>query len=393
MTTVASHLPLRARPLGLALLALALAACGGKSTVREPTELTKIKDPAIHPHTQWSVSAGDGSGGRVSGLRLNLESDAIYTAEIGGTVYAWSPDKGKLLWKTDTDARVISGPSVSGDQVLVGTLDAEVIALKRSDGSELWRSKTSSEVIGPPVGSGEIVIARSVDGRVYGLNATAGQRVWTFDRDVPNLVLRGSSAPLLIGGRAYVGMDNGRVASLRINDGEPVWEQAVAVASGRTELERLTDVDAELLDGPDCILAASFGGEVACLEAESGEVLWRRSIRSYSGMAATPDKLIVTDDVGAVWGLDLHTGAAAWKQEGLLYRKLSAPAYFDGYVVVGDFEGYLHWLDPSTGAFVARSRVGSDPIVRAPVPTDSVLYVLNSTGRIAAVTSGKKPKE
>lgn len=377
----------------LILLALALAACGGKSTVREPTELTRIKDPVLHPKTLWSVSAGEGSGGKVSGLRLNLEEDALYAAEIGGTVYAWSPEKGKLLWKTDTDARVISGPTVSGDQVLVGTLDAEVIALKRADGEEMWRSRTSSEVIGPPVRSGEIVIARSVDGRVYGLDASAGQRVWTFDRDVPNLVLRGSSAPLIIGGRAYIGMDNGRVASLRINDGEPVWEQAVAVASGRTELERITDVDAELLDGPDCILAASFGGEVACLEAESGDVVWRRSIRSYAGMAATDDKLIVTDDVGTVWGLDLHTGAAAWKQEGLLYRKLSAPAYYDGYVVVGDFEGYLHWLDPSTGSFVARSRVGSDPIMLAPVPAGDRMFVMNSTGRISAVTSGKKPQE
>ncbi len=374
----------------LALLALAIVACGGKSTVREPTELKDIKNPTLRPVTLWSTSAGNGSGGKVSGLRLNLEADALYTAEVGGTVYAYSRDKGKLLWKVDTGARVISGPSVSGDQVLVGTLDAEVIALKRTDGAELWRSKTSSEVIGSPVGSGEIVIARSVDGRVYGLNATAGQRVWTFDRDVPNLVLRGSSAPLLIGGRAYVGMDNGRVASLRINDGEPVWEQAISVPSGRTELERITDVDAELLDGPDCIIAASFGGEVACLEAESGEVLWRRSIRSYSGMAASEDKLFVTDDAGTVWGLDLHTGAAAWKQEGLQYRRLSAPAYFEGHVVVGDFEGYLHWLDPSTGAFVARSRAGSDPIVRAPVPGDDRLYVLNSTGRIAAVMSGKK---
>ncbi|MGH8516492.1 MAG: outer membrane protein assembly factor BamB [Panacagrimonas sp.] len=377
----------------LALLALAVVACGGKSTVREPTELKSIKNPALRPVTLWSVSAGDGSDGKVSGLRLNLEADAIYAAEVGGTVYAYSRDKGKLLWKVDTGARVISGPSVSGDQVLVGTLDAEVIALKRTDGSELWRSKTSSEVIGSPVGSGEIVIARSVDGRVYGLNATAGQRVWTFDRDVPNLVLRGSSAPLVIGGRAYIGMDNGRVASLRINDGEQVWEQAIAVPSGRTELERITDVDAELLDGPDCILAASFGGEVACLEAESGEVLWRRSIRSYTGMAVSEDKLFVTDDVGTVWGLDLHTGAAAWKQEGLLYRRLSGPAYFDGHVVVADFEGYLHWLDPSTGAFVARSRVGSDPILRAPVAAEDGLYVMNSTGRISAVLSNKKPKE
>lgn len=377
------------RNLALAAFALLFAACGGKSTVREPAVLTDIKDPQLMPVSVWSAHAGDGSGGRVSGLRLNLQPEALYVADIGGGVYAYSRDKGKLLWKTQTGARVISGPSVSTDQVVVGTLDAEVIALKRADGEEMWRSKTSSEVAGPPAGEGDMVIARSVDGRVHGLSASAGERMWTFDRDVPNLVLRGSSAPLLIGDRAYIGMDNGRVASLRINDGQPVWEQAVSVPSGRTELERLTDVDADLLDGPDCIIAASFGGEVACLEAESGEALWRRSIRSYTGMAASADKLFVTDDVGTVWGLDLRTGAAAWKQDALAYRRLSAPAYFDGYVVVGDFDGYLHWLDPSTGAFVARVQAGSDPIVLAPAAGDDKLYVMNTSGRIAAIEPRK----
>lgn len=285
---------------------------------------------------------------------------------------------------------MISGPAVTGDAVIVGSLDADVISLKRADGAEVWRKKMSSEVLGPPAGEGEIIVARSVDGRVYGLNATSGERVWSFDRVVPNLVLRGSSAPLVVGTQAYVGMDNGRVVGLRIADGQPIWEQAVAVPSGRTELERLTDVDGDLLDGPNCIVAASFGGEVACLQAESGEPIWRRSIRSYNGMAASEDKLFVTDDTGTIWGLDLRTGAAAWKQEALLYRRLSAPAYFDGHVVVGDFEGYLHWIDPSTGTVVARMRAGSEPIMTAPVAGSDKLYVINSTGRIAAIESRKQ---
>ena len=374
----------------LAVLALAISACGkDKASVREPTPLQDITNSALKLSTVWHANAGDGSGGRVSGLRLNLQEDALYTADIGGGVYAYARDTGKLLWKTQTGARVISGPSVSGDAILIGTLDAEVISLKRADGTESWRSKVSSEVIGPPAAEGEIVVARSVDGRVYGLTASAGERVWSFDRSVPNLVLRGSSAPLLLGSSAIIGMDNGRVASLRIADGTPVWEQVISAPTGRTELERLTDVDADLLDGPDCIIVASFGGEVACLEPESGQALWRRPIRSYNGMAVSEDKLFVTDDVGVLWGLDLRTGAAAWKLEALKYRRLSAPGYFDGNVVVGDMEGYLHWIDPSTGAIVARMRAGSEPIVSAPVPGDNKLYVINSTGRIAAIETRK----
>ncbi|MGQ0620799.1 MAG: outer membrane protein assembly factor BamB [Panacagrimonas sp.] len=372
-----------------AVLVLGVAACSGKATVRKPSELQDIANPAIKPVTVWSAHAGDGAGGKVSGLRLNLQDDAIFVADIDGRVYALARDTGRTLWKVDTGSRVISGPGVSGDTVLVGTLDAEVIALKRADGSERWRKSVSSEVLGPPSGDGSMVVVRSIDGRIFGLNAGDGERVWSFDRGVPNLVLRGNSAPLVVGTQAIVGMDNGRVASLRLVDGQPQWEQAVTVPSGRTELERLTDIDADLLEVPECVLAASFGGEVACLAPDSGEALWRRSIRSYTGMAASAEKVFVTDDTGVVWGLDLRSGAAAWKQETLLYRKLSPPVYFGGYVVVGDFEGYLHWIDPADGKLVARMRAGSDPILLAPVATADRLFVMNAEGRIAAIQKNK----
>lgn len=371
---------------GLALLlGAALAACSSKSTVREPAELKPIEQPALKPVQVWSARAGQGSDGQRSGLRLNLQPDALYAADVRGEVFAYARETGKLMWRVRTQSRVISGPEVSGDAILLGTRDAEVIALRRADGAELWRSTVSSEVLAPPRVAGEVVVTRSVDGRIYGLSASAGQRVWSFDRVVPNLVLRGNSAPLLIGDRVFVGMDNGRVVGLRVGDGQPLWEQAVSVPSGRTELERLTDIDADLLDGPDCLIAASFGGEVACLDAESGQVLWRRSIRSYTGMVASADKLFVTDDTGTVWGLDLRTGAAAWKQDALLYRRLSAPGLVGGHVVVGDLEGYLHWIDPSDGRIVARKRIGDDPILAAPVVDGERAYVTDAYGRIAAI--------
>lgn len=371
--------------LGFVALVLVTAACSNKATVREPAELKRIDKPLLKPVTDWKTQAGAGASGKVSGLRLNLQDDALFVAETGGRVYALARDTGRSLWRVDTDARVISGPGVSGDMVLVGTLDAEVIALKRADGSELWRKKISSEVLGPPAGDGNVVVARSIDGRIFGLGAADGERIWSFDRIPPSLMLRGNSTPLLLGSQAVVGLDNGRVTSLRLIDGQPQWEQAVTVPSGRTELERITDIDADLLETPDCVLAASYGGEVACLSPSSGEALWRRSIRSYSGMAATEDKVFVSDNNGVVWGLDLSSGAAVWKQEELQYRRLSPPAWFGGYVVVGDFEGYLHWIDPADGRIVARMRAGSAPIMLAPVAAEDRLYVMNAEGRVSAI--------
>lgn len=362
-----------------------LAACGGKENVREPAKLQDIASPALKANTVWSGSVA--SGKSYSALRIALEPDALLTAGEDGVVVAFEPTAGRQLWRANTEARVISGPTVSGDLVFVGTLDAEVIALKRADGKPAWRSKLSSEVMAPVVSNGQVVIVRSVDGRLYGLSATDGSRLWVFDRSVPNLTLRGLSEPLLLGSKAYAGLDNGRVVAFDATSGQVIWEQAVAVPSGRTELDRITDIDASLVADGGRVCAASFGGEVACFDADNGEVQWRRSVKSYTGFALINGLLVISDEAGIVWALDAASGAAAWKHEGLQYRQLSAPAAHGDHVVLADFEGYLHWLDPKDGKLVARTRVGSDP-VRAPmVASAELLYVLNTAGKISAVSA------
>jgi outer membrane protein assembly factor BamB len=370
----------------IALAALTLIGCSDKN-LRKPAELKDIAKPALKLDKAWTSSAGSGSNDSYTGLQLKLESDALFAADADGEVFAINPKNGDRIWRTKTKGRVVSGPGVSGNAVLVGTLDGDIIALKRSDGSELWRTKASSEVLASPAGDGDIVVSRTVDGRISGLSAVTGERQWVADHSVPNLTLRGLSQPLVLDGRVIAGLDNGHLIALRLSDGLPQWEQVITVPSGRTELERLTDIDAGLLAGDPEIFAVSFGGELVCVEPDSGQVLWRRTIKSYTGMAKAGDLVIVTDESGVVWALDAHTGAAAWKQESLLYRKLSPPAAFAGYVVVGDFEGYLHWLDPKDGSIVARSRAGSDPIRAPMIATDNLLYVMNNAGKITAVTT------
>jgi len=379
--------PLRALLLGLTVLSVGgLAACSSKVKLREPAELKDIEAPRLKVSSDWSRSMGAGSEGRPSGLRPQLEADALYVAEAGGDVFALDPISGKELWRSKTKARVISGPSVIGDLVLVGTLDAEVIALKRADGSPRWRASASSEVLAAPGGEGDVIVARSIDGRAYGLSALDGRRLWSFDRTEPNLTLRGLSAPLVDGNRVLLGMDNGRLVAVRLADGQPLWEQPISAPSGRTELERLTDIDAALLPSADGVLIASYGGDVSLIEPGDGESRWRRSIKSYAGLAMGEGNVFVSDADGIVWGLDLSTGAAAWKNESLQYRRLSPPAFFAGYVVVADFEGYVHFLDPKDGALVARTRVGSDPVLAAPAVGNDRLYLQNVDGRLTALT-------
>lgn len=367
------------------LLGLSLLGCGKDKDLRKPKELSDIVNPALKTDERWSASAGSGSRMQFTGLRMSIAADALFAADVDGDVYAMDAKSGKRIWRTDTDARIASGPSLNGSSVLVGTLDGEVIALNRANGKEIWRVKLSSEVQSAPAGDGNVLVVKTIDGRIYGLSADKGQKLWAFDRTVPNLTLRGLSAPLVIGDRVYVGMDNGRLTALHLVDGSAIWEQAVAFGTGRTELERLTDIDAELLSNGSSICVVSFGNELACLDAESGQVLWRRSVRSYSGIALLDDQLVVTDENGVVWAFDAKTGISTWKQEGLLYRKLSPPTAFAGRIVVGDFEGYLHWLDPKDGKLVARSKPASDPIRAQMLVANDLLYVMDADGGIYAM--------
>lgn len=364
--------------------ALAVSACSSKPKVREPTELVAIKQPEIRLKEVWSRSAGNGSKTLYSGLRLALEADALYTASIDGQVFALTPGTGATIWRAATKARIIAGPTVSGDLVLVGTLDGEVIALKRASGAQIWRATLPSEVLAPLAASGDVIVARAADGREFGLSVIDGSRIWSFDRTIPNLTLRGLSKPLILGNRVYTGLDNGKLVALNLADGVPAWEQNVSVPTGRSELERLTDIDADLLAADNGIYAVTYGNDIALIDPTRGESRWRRSIKSYSGMAATDKALYVTDNDSVLWSLDPDTGAVSWKQESLKFRRLSPPGVLANYVIAADFQGYVHFFDPGDGHAVARVNLGGDPVISAPVSDGERVYVLDTTGDIAA---------
>lgn len=368
-------------------LAAALAACGSKGPVREPADLKRIEAAEVRADVDWRKSPGDGDGDQESGLRLSVEPDLLITADVEGDVYALDPATGKVRWHADTGARLISGPSVYGDHVLLGTLDAEVIALKRADGTPAWRVAVSSEVLAPPVGEAGTIIVRCGDGKVFGLSADSGVRRWSFDRAVPPLTLRGASAPVLYEGAAIVGLDNGRIVALRVESGEVLWEEVVSAPEGRSELERIVDVDGAPLVTGGGVFALSFGGELAAIGVQEGRVAWRRPVKSYTGAALLGSRLFVSDEAGVVWALDAETGAAAWKQEALQYRRLTAPVIVGAHVVVADLEGYLHWLSPADGRIVGRVRAVRGPVAATPVLQDDRLYVLGRDGEVAAVES------
>ena len=272
--------------------------------------------------------------------------------------------------------------------VVVGALDGQVIALDASNGSEKWRAKVPGEVISAPAVGQGMVFVRSNDGRVTAFDASTGERRWFNPRELPSLTVRGN-APVVAGpGVLFIGNDDGSISTLAMQDGRTVWDQQVGTPEGRTELERMADVDgAPVLEG-NTLYVSSFKNETMAIEGPPGRPQWVRDHGGAGGVAVSSGLAVVADEKGSVFGLDKNSGAAMWSQPALARRSLTGAAIHGDYAVVGDYKGYLHWLRLDNGELAARARAGGDRLIAPPLVADGILLVQNVDGDLTAFRLG-----
>jgi outer membrane protein assembly factor BamB len=386
----------------LAALGVSLGGCdwikslGKKDNVEPPTPLVEFT-PTAQVQKLWTEGAGDGAGDSGARIAPAVVDGKLYAASIDGVVEAIDAATGRTIWEKhlgerhgwlwkrgDATLRWSGGPGAGGDLFVVGSLDGDVYALSAADGSERWHARVSSEVISRPAISADVVVIRTVDGRLTGLDAKDGSQRWVFDQSVPPLSLRSNASPVIIGDAVYDGFDNGKVSAIRLADGAPLWSQTLATGEGRTEVERLADVDGDIVPSGANVVAVGYRGQIASIAADSGRPQWQRDVSSYGGAAVGDTAIVVADVDGNVWAYDKDTGASLWKQDQLKYRWLGTPAVQGKYVVVGDSEGFVHWLSLDEGKFVARERLSKKPIESAPVVVGDTVYIEDVKGHIGA---------
>jgi outer membrane protein assembly factor BamB len=355
----------------------------GEENTEPPAELVEFQS-LLDINELWSEDIGSGTEKQFLKLQPIADGDAVYGVDRGGDVYAFQAQSGNAIWEQDLETRISGGLGIGESLVLVGTSDGEVIALAQGDGSIAWRSSVSSEVLAAPKAAEGVVVARTIDGKIIGLDATNGHRLWVYDRQVPVLTLRGTSAPVLVNGLAIAGLDSGNLVALELRTGKIAWEANIAPPRGRSDLDRMVDIDAEPVVDRDTLYVAAYHRGVIAVSLEQGKVLWNRDLSSHSGIALDSDNIYLSDDDGTVWAIDRISGSANWKQDKLHARALTAPAIVDDYLVVGDFEGYLHWLSRDDGHFVARVQVDSSRLIATPVVTGSILYAYSAGGTLSA---------
>lgn len=358
---------------------------GEDDSADPPAVLTEYQ-AEVQIEEVWKESVGNGADKQYLKLIPTVQGDRIYAADRYGTLQARNTTDGDLVWETDNEYAFSSGPSLARGALIMGCTSGEVIAFDIANGEQKWLVTVPSEVQAVPVVADGIVIVRTTDGKVIALREEDGTQLWIAENSVPALSIRGAGAPLIIENTVIIGSANGKLQALQLKDGKNLWEATIAIPSGRSEVERLVDLDVDPVENRGAIYVSSFQGGTSSVSEIDGDVIWRNEdISSYTGISADFRYLYISDTHSEVSQLDQRNGASLWKQKDLHNRQLTAAVVYGNYVVVGDFEGYVHWLSISDGRQLGRIQIASSPIEAKPLIIDGTVYIYAKDGTLAAL--------
>ena len=383
------------RVFSLIAASVLLASCGMFSDKEEdvdPMELVDFK-ATLKIKRIWNAKLGGDSEFLRVALRPAGDGNRIYAASYDGKVSAYDPESGKQIWRNELGIELSAGPGVGEARVVVASKNGVVIVLDAATGEEQWRSDIAGESLACPLVKGETVIVQTIDNRLEAMSLFDGRKRWSVVQSAPTLTVRGSASPVIVGNTVVAGFDTGRVVAADLDTGTVAWESLLSPPQGRSDLDRLSDIDGALAVVGQDVYAVGYQGRLAALASESGQVLWSREISSHVGVAADWNSVYTTRDEGEILALSRGNGAEIWRDASLLRREPTVPVPFNTTVVVGDLDGYVHFFSSIDGEPVARVRLGGEAITGAPLVIANRLYVQGDGGSLAAyVVVDDRPK-
>ncbi len=366
---------------------------------KRPAPLSSLQlDSSYKSTVLWQQQVGRGLRRYDLGLRVAFFDNRVYAADSFGTVAAFDSVDGELLWQIDLFSGAIKddspkfrsflsgGLSADTSSVFLATLSGEVFALNRVDGSIRWRTQLSSEILSVPYSDGGSVLVQSIDGQLSALKADDGRRIWVYDSSVPRLSLRGTASPIANRGLVFAGFASGKVSAL--NDrGQVIWEDRISTPDGRSELERIVDVDASPITSGEFVYAASYGGSLKALQRDSGQTIWEYRTRTSREIATGFAQVYVVDDESRILAIDAVNGTPVWSNDSLRHRKLNSPVIFGNYLVVPDQNGYLYVFSQTDGALLTYHNLAprGKGVRAAPTVGNGTLYALAANGSLVAL--------
>ncbi len=351
-----------------------------KDKGNQPAPLVELKG-SMAVRTAWKLALGKADSFAFSPVMVGT---TVVAASADGSIARVDAATGKVLWKVKAPTALTAGVGTDGNVIVLGGDKGAVYAFDL-EGRQLWKSQASSEVLSSPVVGQGIVVVRSVDNRIVGLDAKTGEKKWTVQRVSPPLTLRNAPGMVVVGKDVVIAQPGGKLLSQILATGAPKWEIAVGESRGATELERVTDIGGSPVVIDQDVCAVAYQGRVGCFDINTGSARWSKELSSDVGVSADQRFVFAVDDKGAVSAFARDTGASAWRNDKLSFRRLSTPVSYGRAVAVGDYQGYIHFLSREDGAFLARAATDGSPVISVPIVAGSNLIFQTQSGTVTAI--------
>lgn len=373
--------------LGLIGLSLLLSSCGmfGKKNKALPPKPLVTFTPSAVAKIVWKKNTGGYSKKQYVKIHPVISGDSIFVAG-GSSTSALNKTTGNVRWKTPVAETVTAGVNIGEGMVFVGTLGGNAIALDQSTGKPRWAQSLSSEVVAVSEAANGIVVFRTSDGRVHGLSTATGEILWQQSRKTPILSLRGASVPIVTGNKVIIGFDNGKLTAFDMQAGNMVWETILAVPRGRTELDRVVDIDGKMQLVGSTLYVATYNGQIAAVNVSNGATKWSHGYSTDTGVDANNQGVYTARQNGTLFKLATNNGSPIWKLDDLERRRPTAPSIIGSHIVVGDYAGYLHFINSTTGKFSARAHGDSSGYIVSPLVEGNRVYAFSKSGVLTVLS-------
>ena len=290
-----------------------------------------------------------------------FSGDNLFASDSSGNIKSINTSSGKVNWDIETNF-LSSGIAAGFGILIVSDLDGNVIAIDQKDGSELWSVNVKGEVLAPAAIDAKFIIVKTGSGDLMALDKITGEIKWSYRSKLPTLTIRGSSSPVIFENQIYATFDNGRLGVFQIDSGFPVWDGAISYVSGASELENIIDADSNPVIDSGLVFTTNYQGNLNIFDIAQKRSVWTAEASSFHSPVVLRGMMAVVESDSSIKSFSMKTFEESWSIDDYSNRLLSNPISFNGYMVVGDLEGFIHIIDPLNGKTISRKKISKKPI-------------------------------
>ncbi|AHH46974.1 hypothetical protein X557_08890 [Francisella tularensis subsp. holarctica PHIT-FT049] len=341
------------------LLSVLTASCS-KSNVPPPTPLAEKPPRETFVKVIWKRKTGNGNGGLANyNVAPAYANDTVFVPNQNGMAYALAITNGKIIWKNDTGTNLSVQPNTIANAVIFGSIKGTLTAIDDKDGQTLWRTDAPSSIFSQPTIYDNSIYLQTHDGSVSAFDARNGSKEWSVANNIPEITLPSNSSPIILNNTVMIGNAFGAVLGFTIKRGDRTINIPIAISHGSSPADKMVDITANPMLYDHYLIFAAYQGAIVALDKDSGKMLWAKKASIINNMAINNGVIFTTQDDSELKAYDIQTGDTVWTQDTLKWRKITAPIYYKGLIVVADYQGYLHFFNSLNGEYLGRYKLTS----------------------------------